>query len=144
MLGHTGYGIRNATALELLRGLTRRQFATLVGQLRREGAELRLTGRPWKLAFEDRVLLVAVYWRTNLTMRQVETLFGTSKSATARIIDHLAPIALRANRFPVRATVGVWPRFPLVRPDSWSERPPAWSPNKITAPSAAALSRRAG
>jgi hypothetical protein len=30
---------------------------------------------------EDRVLLVAAYWRTNLTLRQIAPLFGVSKSA---------------------------------------------------------------
>jgi hypothetical protein len=34
-------------------------------------------GRPWSLPLEDRALLVAVYWRTNLTMRQFAPLFGS-------------------------------------------------------------------
>jgi hypothetical protein len=33
------------------------------------------------------VLLVAAYWRTNLTMRQLAPLFGVSKSAADRIIN---------------------------------------------------------
>jgi len=65
--------------VELFSGLSARQFAKLVRQLRREGAEPPLKGRPWKLAFEGRVLLVAAYWRTNLTIRQIAALFGTSK-----------------------------------------------------------------
>lgn len=36
------------------------------------------------------MLLVAAYWRTNLTLRQLAPLFGVSKSAADRIIDHLA------------------------------------------------------
>lgn len=36
--------------------------------------------------------LVAVYWRTNLTMRQLALLLGNSKSAADRIIDHLGPL----------------------------------------------------
>jgi hypothetical protein len=36
------------------------------------------------------VLLVAVYYRTNLTVRQIAPLFGISKSAAGRVIDHLA------------------------------------------------------
>ena len=40
----------------------------------------------------DRVLLVAVYYRTNLTFRQVALLFGISKSAANRVVDHLAPL----------------------------------------------------
>jgi hypothetical protein len=47
------------------------------------------------------VLLVAAYWRTNLTLRQLAQLFGVSKSAAHRIIDHLGPaLALqRRKRF---------------------------------------------
>jgi uncharacterized protein (UPF0262 family) len=45
------------------------------------------------------VLLVAAYWRTNLTMRQLALLFGISKSAADRIIDHLGPLmSLRPRR----------------------------------------------
>ncbi|RMI39285.1 transposase family protein, partial [Actinomadura harenae] len=38
------------------------------------------------------MLLIAVYYRTNLTVRQVALLFGVSKSAAHRIVDHLAPL----------------------------------------------------
>ena len=44
------------------------------------------------LSLEDRLLLVATYWRTNLTMRQLAPLFGVSKSAADRIINHLGPL----------------------------------------------------
>ena len=44
-------------------------------------------GRPWALTLPDRVLLVAVYWRTNLTMRQIGPLFGVSHSAAHRVIE---------------------------------------------------------
>jgi hypothetical protein len=95
-------GVINAvdeTMIELFSGLSARQFTKLVAQLRREGADPALKGRPWGLGFEDRVLLVAVYWRTNLTMRQIAALFGTSKSAADRIIDDLAPkLALRPRK----------------------------------------------
>lgn len=37
------------------------------------------------------MLLETTYWRTNLTMRRLAALFGTSKSTTDRIIDDLAP-----------------------------------------------------
>ena len=66
-------------------------FGKLVAQLRREGADASGRGRPWKLSLEDRVLLVTVYWRTNLTLRQLPLLFGVSKSAADRVIDHLGP-----------------------------------------------------
>ncbi|MFG3089770.1 transposase family protein [Streptomyces antibioticus] len=49
-------------------------------------------GRPWALPLEDRALLVAAYRRTNLTMRRLAPLFGVSKPAADRIIDHLGPI----------------------------------------------------
>jgi hypothetical protein len=45
------------------------------------------------------VLLVAAYWRTNLTMRQIGPLFGISHSAAHRIIDTLGPLLALA---PVR------------------------------------------
>lgn len=60
--------------------------------LRRAGADAVRKGRPWSLPLEDRALLVAAYWRTNLTMRQLAPLFGVSKSAADRIIDHLGPM----------------------------------------------------
>jgi hypothetical protein len=45
------------------------------------------------------VLLVAAYWRTNLTLRQLAPLFGVSKSAADRIVDHLGPaLALQPRR----------------------------------------------
>ncbi|MGW6015199.1 transposase [Streptomyces sp. NPDC055210] len=70
-------------------GLSPRQFGKLVTVLRRKGADAVRRGRPWNLVLEDRALLVAAYWRTNLTMRQLAPLFGVSKSAADRIIDHL-------------------------------------------------------
>lgn len=56
-----------------------------------EGVDLPVRGRPWKLALEDRLLLLTVYWRTNLTMRQLAALFGVSKSTANRVIGHLGP-----------------------------------------------------
>ncbi|GAB3402655.1 hypothetical protein GCM10027569_08910 [Flindersiella endophytica] len=37
------------------------------------------------------MLLTAVYYRTNLTLRQAALLFGISKSAAGRVVDHLGP-----------------------------------------------------
>ncbi len=52
------------------------------------------------------MLLVATYWRTNLTLRQVAPLFGVSKSAADRILDHLAPLlAIAPARRPRKDTV---------------------------------------
>ncbi|MFC9759858.1 transposase family protein [Streptomyces sp. NPDC056921] len=68
-----------------------RQFGKPITALRREGADPVRKGRPWSLSLEDRVLLIAAYRRTNLTLRQLAPLFGISKSAADRIIDHLGP-----------------------------------------------------
>jgi hypothetical protein len=48
-------------------------------------------GRQWSLPLVDRVLLVAAYYRTNLTMRQLAPLFGVKTAAVHRIIDRLGP-----------------------------------------------------
>ncbi|MFI5673044.1 transposase [Streptomyces sp. NPDC051704] len=89
-----------------LAGLSPRCFGKLVAMLRREGADAVRKGRPWNLPLEDRVLLVAVYWRTNLTMRQLAPLFGVSKSAADRIIDHLGPmLALQPRKRFAKGTV---------------------------------------
>jgi hypothetical protein len=90
--------------------LSPRQFGKLVTALRREGADPVRKGRPWSLPLEDRVLLVAAYWRTNLTLRQLAPLFGVSKSAADRIVDHLGPaLALEPCKRTSRASgpVGV-------------------------------------
>ncbi|MFI9824389.1 transposase [Streptomyces sp. NPDC052013] len=80
-------------------GLSPRQFSKLITALRREGADPVRKGRPWSLPLEDRVLLVAAYWRTNLTLRQLAPLFGVSKSTADRIIDHLGPsLALQQRK----------------------------------------------
>ncbi|WP_369271663.1 transposase [Streptomyces sp. R11] len=85
--------------IALFTGLSLRQFGKLITMLRREGADSVRKGRPWSLPLEDRVLLVAAYWRTNLTLRQLAPLFGVSKSAANRIINHLGPsLALQQRK----------------------------------------------
>lgn len=70
-------------------GLSPWIFGKSVKQLRREEADAPARGRPWKLPLEHRLLLlVAAYWRTNLTLRQLAPLFGVSKSCADRVIDH--------------------------------------------------------
>ncbi|MGW0703824.1 transposase [Streptomyces sp. NPDC002867] len=87
-------------------GLSPRQFGKLVASLRRQGADTVRRGRPWSLTPEDRVLLVAAYWRTNLTMRQLAPLFGVSKSAADRIIVQLGPLmSLQPRRRFAKDTV---------------------------------------
>ncbi|GAB2767492.1 helix-turn-helix domain-containing protein [Streptomyces bullii] len=79
-------------------GLSPRLFRKLVTGLRREGTDAVRRGRPWSLPLEDRALLAA-YWRTNLTLRQLAPLFGVSKSAADRIINDLGPrLALQQRR----------------------------------------------
>lgn len=80
-------------------GLSPRQFGKLVTVLRRAGADAVRRGRPWSLPLEERTLLVAACWRTNLTMWQLAPLFGVSKSRADRIIDHLGPmLALQSHK----------------------------------------------
>ncbi|MFB7958112.1 transposase family protein, partial [Streptomyces sp. NPDC056045] len=87
-------------------GLSPRQFGKLVTVLRRQGADAVRKGRPWSLPLEGRALLVAAYWRTNLTMRQLAPLFGVSRSAADRIIDHLGPmLAIRPRKRFTKDTV---------------------------------------
>ncbi|MFF4423843.1 transposase [Streptomyces sp. NPDC001549] len=87
-------------------GLNPRAFGKLVTVLRRKGADAVRKGRPWSLPLEDRALLVAAYWRTNLTMRQLAPLFGVSKSAADRIIDHLGRmLALQPRKRFAKDTV---------------------------------------
>ena len=73
-------------------GLSVRAFRKLVRIVAGRGGEQTGTGWRWGLSLADRVLLVAVYYRTNLTFRQVALLFGISKSAANRVVDHLAPL----------------------------------------------------
>ncbi|KOU05776.1 transposase [Streptomyces sp. NRRL F-2295] len=83
-----------------------RCFGKLVTAVQRESEAEPRTGLPWAPPLEDRILLVAAYWRTNLTMRQLAPLFGISKSAADRIIDHIGPLlALPARRRFARGTV---------------------------------------
>lgn len=86
----------------------------LITALRREGADSQSQGRPWSLHLENRVLLVTMYWRTNLTLRQPAPLFGISKSAAAHIIDHLGPwLALDSANGSARTRCSSW-TAPLV------------------------------
>ncbi|CAL9332978.1 hypothetical protein SUDANB176_00107 [Streptomyces sp. enrichment culture] len=79
-------------------GLSPRQFNELITALRREGAGPVRRGRPWSLPLQDRTLLVAAYWRTNLTLRRLAPLFGAWKPAADRIVDHLGPALALQHR----------------------------------------------
>jgi hypothetical protein len=76
-------------------GLRPAQFRRLVRLVAERGGDAVADGRPgrqWALDLADRVLLVATYWHTNLTMRQIGPLFGVSHSAAHRVIDTLGPL----------------------------------------------------
>jgi hypothetical protein len=73
-------------------GVVGRQFQELVCIVAGRGGEQTGAGRRWGLSLADRVLLSAVYYRTNLTFRQIALLFGISKSAANRIVEHVAPL----------------------------------------------------
>jgi hypothetical protein len=80
--------------IPLFTGLSARQFRKLVTVVRRRSEGTVADGRPgrqWCLPLADRVLLVATYYRTNLTMRQLAPLFGIKTAAVHRIIDRLGP-----------------------------------------------------
>ncbi len=73
-------------------GLPVRQLRRLVRIVAGRGGAQTGTGRRWSLPLADRMLLIAVCYRTNLALRQVALLFGVSKSAAHRVVDHLAPL----------------------------------------------------
>ena len=62
-------------------GLSVGQFQELVRIVAGRGGEQTGAGRRWALPLAERVLLTVVYYRTNLTFRQIALLFGISKSA---------------------------------------------------------------
>lgn len=65
--------------VETFTGLRVAAFGRLLRAVRERGGEGTNLGRPWCLPLGERVLLVAVYYRTNLTMRQLAPLFGCSR-----------------------------------------------------------------
>jgi hypothetical protein len=92
--------------IEVFTGLAPRTFRRLVAQVERRGGKLvadGIKGRQWSLPLADRVLLVATYYRTNLTMRQLAPLFGIKTAAVHRIIDRLGPFLALA---PARRKYG--------------------------------------
>ncbi|WP_443063035.1 transposase family protein [Streptomyces sp. NBC_00483] len=90
-------------------GLQVTQFARLLRAVRERGGNGTLRGRPWSLPLAERVLIVAVYYRTNLTMRQLGPLFGISSSTVCRVIQRLGPLlALEPVSRPADATDRLW------------------------------------
>ncbi|CAM3101323.1 Transposase [Stackebrandtia soli] len=94
--------------IRVFSGLSPRQFDRLVSIVADRGGVRIADGRacrPWSLRLADRVLLVAVYLRTNLTHRQIAPLFGVDKSAVNRIIASLEPL-LALETTPIADTAG--------------------------------------
>ncbi|WUQ36871.1 transposase family protein [Streptomyces sp. NBC_00234] len=86
-------GVLRVEALwvETFTGLRMGQFERLLRVVRERGGDGPRIGRPWCLPLADRVLLVAVYYRTNLTMRQLAPLFGLSPATVCRVIQRMGP-----------------------------------------------------
>ena len=95
--------------VETFTGLRMRQFVRLLKAVRERGGDGPRVGRPWRLPLADRVLLVAVYYRTNLTMRQLAALFGISPATVCRVIQSLGPLlALEPASRPADAADRLW------------------------------------
>lgn len=95
--------------VETFTGLRVRQFEGLVRAVRERGGNGPGSGRPWRLPLPERVLLVAVYYRTNLTMRQLAPLFGVSTATVCRVVQRLGPLlALEPARRPASDTDRLW------------------------------------
>ncbi|WLW56817.1 transposase family protein [Streptomyces sp. YU58] len=95
--------------VETFTGLRAEQFGRLLRAVRERGGEGCGWGRPWRLPLAERVLLVAVYYRTNLTMRQLAPLFGICPATVCRVIQRLGPLlALEPVRAPQEAVERLW------------------------------------
>lgn len=79
--------------VETFTGLRMRQFERPLKVVRKRGGSGPVVVRPWCLPLADRVLVVAVYCRTNLTMRQLAPLFGCSPATVCRVIQRLRQAA---------------------------------------------------
>ncbi|MFE6594934.1 transposase family protein [Streptomyces sp. NPDC057780] len=95
--------------VETFTGLRVDQFGRLLKAVRERGGEGCGWGRPWRLPLAERVLLVAVYYRTNLTMRQLAPLFGVSSATVCRVIQRLSPLlAIEPARASQDAVERLW------------------------------------
>ncbi|MEV6593973.1 transposase [Streptomyces acidicola] len=95
--------------VETFTGLRMARFEKLLRVVRERGGNGPGGGRPWCLPLAERVLLVAVYYRTNLTMRQLAPLFGCSPATVCRVIQRLGPLlALEPAPSPVPGADRLW------------------------------------
>jgi hypothetical protein len=83
--------------VETYTGLCADQFGRLLKAVGERGGEGCGRGRPWRLSPAERVLLVAVHYRTNLTMRQLAPLFGASPATVCRVIQARSAPPARAG-----------------------------------------------
>lgn len=65
-------------------------------------------GRPWALLLDNRVLLAAIAWRTNLTHRQLADLFGVGVATVHRILDRLTPLIGKLLEPPGGSRSDLW------------------------------------
>ncbi|MFC5745390.1 helix-turn-helix domain-containing protein [Actinomadura rugatobispora] len=85
----------NTGAIQLFTGSPPDEFTEIVTGLERAvGEEVAdgLPGRQWSLPLADRVLLVAVYYRTDATVRQLGAMFGVTRPAAGRVLARLGPL----------------------------------------------------
>jgi hypothetical protein len=95
--------------VETFTGLRMRQFEGLLRVVRERGGNGPGGGRPWCLPLADRVLPVAVYYRTNLTMRQLAPLFAVLPATVCRVIQRLRPLLdLEPISRPADTTDRLW------------------------------------
>jgi hypothetical protein len=88
--------------VETFTGLRMRQFEGLLRVVRERGGNGPGGGRPWCLP-------LAVYYRTNLTMRQLAPLFAVLPATVCRVIQRLRPLlALEPASRPADATDRLW------------------------------------
>jgi hypothetical protein len=95
--------------VETFTGLQVDQFGRLLKAVRERGSEGSGWSRPWRLPLAERVPLVAVYYRTNLTMRQTRPAVRRLTSVVCRVIQRLGPmLALEPARACADATDRLW------------------------------------
>ncbi|MFF7557726.1 transposase family protein [Streptomyces olivaceus] len=110
--------------VETFTGLQVDRFGRLLRAVRERGGEGCGWGRPWRLPLAGRVLLVAVYYRTNLTMRQLAPLFGVSPATVCRVIKWIGPLlAIASARTSQDAVERLWIVDAETRPVVAAARP---------------------
>ncbi len=76
---------------ETFTGLRMRQFEGLLRVVGEPGGNGPGGGRPWCLPPAERVVLVAVCYRTDLTLRQLAPLLAVSPPTVCRVIQRPRP-----------------------------------------------------